>query len=97
MILGGLFLLTLTIFRMPYALLISVVIACTALIPVLVRLRAVSSDFSHLYRESAAGRFVFDCIFCIAAAGRQSDLPPCGRKFRGTAIDLGTAGSDRRW
>ncbi len=34
LILGGLFLLTLTIFRMPYALLISVVIACTALIPV---------------------------------------------------------------
>lgn len=34
MILGGLFLLTLTIFRMPYALLISVVIACTALIPI---------------------------------------------------------------
>ncbi|WP_455194604.1 AI-2E family transporter [Eubacterium ramulus] len=34
LILGGLFLLTLTIFRMPYALLISVVIACTALIPI---------------------------------------------------------------
>ena len=34
LILGGLFLLTLTIFRMPYALLISVVIACTALVPV---------------------------------------------------------------
>ena len=34
LILGGLFLLTLTIFRMPYALLISVVIASTALIPI---------------------------------------------------------------
>ena len=34
LILGGLFLLTLTVFRMPYALLISVVIACTALIPI---------------------------------------------------------------
>lgn len=34
LILGGLFLLTLTIFRMPYALLISVVIACTALVPI---------------------------------------------------------------
>ena len=34
LILGGLFLLTLTIFRMPYALLISVVITCTALVPI---------------------------------------------------------------
>lgn len=34
LILGGIFLLAMTIFRMPYALLISVVIACTALVPV---------------------------------------------------------------
>ena len=59
LILGGLFLLTLTIFRMPYALLISVVIASTALIPIF-------GAFAHFYCKSETGDFFSDSVFCIA-------------------------------
>lgn len=65
LILGGLFLLALTIFHMPYALLISVVIACTALIPIFGAFVGCIFGFFLIFIVNPQQAFLFLILFFV--------------------------------
>lgn len=67
-ILGSMFVITLSILKMTYALLIGVLIAFTALIPVLGPfIGCCNGMFFDFYGESQTGNFVYCCISCFTA------------------------------
>ena len=89
-ILGTLFVAAMTIFRMPYALLVGVLIALTALIPIVggfYRLRC--GRTAHRHRRSLEGAVVHRAVPGAPADRGKPDLPPCGGFLRGAALHLG--------
>ena len=85
-ILGTLFVAAMTIFRMPYALLVGVLIALTALIPIVgafIGWRC--GRTAHRHRRSLEGAVVHRAVPGAPADRGKPDLPPCGGFLRGAA------------
>lgn len=77
-ILGCMFVITLSILRMPYALLIGVLIAFTALIPVFgAFIGCAVGSFFNLYAKPETGNSIHNSISGTAADRGKSDLSPC--------------------
>ncbi len=92
-ILGSMFVVSMAVFRFPYALLVGVLIAFTALIPIV----GAFIDFPYYGGRSDKGGLVFSSFYYPAASGGKSDLPSCGGEFGRTSFHMGIGGShDRR-
>ena len=90
-ILGTMFFIALTVLRLPYALLIGVLIAFTALIPIFGAFIGMGVGVFLMLMEAPADALdLYYHLFCAAADRGQSDLSPCGGRFRGTAVHLGS-------
>ena len=90
-ILGSMFVVTMSILRMPYALLIGIIIAFTALIPIFGAFIGCA-----LHGESETGGRFHYSVSGAPAGRRKSDLPARCWKFRGTSFNLGTGSSQCR-
>ena len=92
-ILGTLFVVSMTIFRMPYALLVGVLPdGADPHCGRVYRLRR--GRAAHCHRRPLEGPGVHRAVFGAPAGGGKPDLSPCGRLFRGPALHLGAGGSD---
>ena len=81
---------------MPYALLIGILIAFTALVPIFEPLLLCRGKFSDLYGKSKTGSFIYYSFSAFAADRRKPDLSSCGWRISRTSINLGTGGSYNR-
>ena len=95
-ILGTMFAVSMTILRLPYALLMGIVIAFTALIPIFGAFIGCGCLFDF-YGRSVPGLNIYYFISCIAASRRKFDLSTCCGEFSRTSINLGAGSSQRRW
>ena len=96
-ILGTMFFITMSIFQIPYALLISVLIAVTSLIPIW---GSIYRMYHRLLPDRGSGPDacvgIFDHVFNHTANRRQSDLSSCSGRFHRTSVDLGIGSSNCR-
>ena len=96
-ILGTMFFIVMSILRFPYAMLVGVVIACTALIPIFGAFIGYLRSFYRLCcgsipdpgSESNAGSGLCGGISDPPAGRRKSDLSSCGGELCGTPFYLG--------
>ena len=90
-ILGSMFVVAMTIFRLPYALLIGIVIAFTALIPIFGAFVGCGIGVLLIFMVNPAKAAIFyRTVSCIAADRRKSYLSTCCWKFSGASVYLGT-------
>ena len=89
-ILGSMFVVSMTLLRMPYAVMVGVLIAFTALIPIVgAFIGCFVGAFLDPAGEPHAGGGFCGAVPGAAAAGRQLYLPPCGGQLGGSALHLG--------
>ena len=87
---GTMFFIVMSIFQFPYALLVGVLIAFTALIPIFgAFIGCIVGSAADPDGESHAGADVCDHVSDPAADRRKSDLSPCGRQLCGASVYLG--------
>ena len=97
LILGVMFFVVMTIIQMPYALLVGVLIAFTALIPIFgAFIGCFIGTFLILMVDPLQALIFCNHVFGPAADRRKSDLPQSSWKFSGSAVYLGIGGSQHR-
>ena len=94
LILGGLFVVSMLILKIPYALLMGVVIGVTALVPVFGAF--VGWGDLDLPGRPGEGPGIPDPVSGAPGDRGRPYLSPCGGKFRRPAANLGTGGGERR-
>ena len=88
-ILGSMFVVSMTLLRMPYAVMVGVLIAFTALIPIVgAFIGCFVGAFLILLENPPYGRRWLSGAVPGAAAGRHLYLPPCGGQLGGSAPSI---------
>ena len=96
-ILGTLFVITMSILGMPYAMLTGIVIAITALIPIFGAFIGCVIGMLLIVMVDPVQAVWFLVLFLVLQQIEgKPDLPARGGKLRRTALHLGAGGSDRR-
>ena len=97
-ILGSMFVITLSLLRMPYALLIGVLIAFTALVPIFGAFIGCGMGCFLIFMVSPRQAILFILVFFTFAADRgKSDLPTCGWGLRRSPVHLGACSGNHWW
>lgn len=90
LILGSMFVIAMTLLRLPYALLTGIVIAFTALIPIFgAFIGCAVRCVSDIYGESGPGIDIYRTVPSTPADRGQSDLSACGGQFGRPSVYLG--------
>ena len=96
-ILGSMFAVSMTILKLPYALLVGVLIAFTALIPIFGAFVGCGVGAFLIFMVDPMKALIFVVLFLVLQQiKRRSHLSTRGWKFRGTSVYLGT-GSSQYW
>ena len=94
LILGTMFFIVMSIFNMPYAMLVGVLIAFTALIPIFgAFIGCVIGAFLILMVDSASGAGLHYYVSCSSADRGEPDLSEGGGKFGRTSVHMGAGGA----
>ncbi len=94
-ILGMMFFVSMSVFQMPYALVIAVLIGITALIPDFRRVYWLyCRRFSDFDCQPDKGAVVYRSVFGAAADRGERNLSPCGGQLGGPSLHLGAGGGN---
>ena len=96
-ILGTMFFVSMTLLHFPYALLVGVLIALTALIPIVGAFIGCAVGALLMLVNDPWQALWFIVLFLAPTDRGQPHLSPCGGLFRGTALHLGAGSRDGGW